>query len=47
MTLKELEIIRIIEKNTKMSGLANEKYIKKDLKKSGINYCPDTESGPY
>ena len=30
-----------------MPGLANKKYIKKDLKKSGVrNFGPDTESCP-
>ena len=49
MTLKKmsgLEIIRIFEKNMKMSDLANKKYIKKDLKKSGVNFGPDIESCP-
>ena len=46
MTLKYLsgfEIIRIFEKIIKMSGLTNKKYIKKDLKKSGVNFNPDNE----
>ena len=29
-----------------MSGLANKNYIKKDLKTSGVNFGPDTESCP-
>ena len=41
-----LEIIRIFGKNIKMSGLANKKYIEKDLKKSGVNFGPDNESCP-
>ena len=43
MTLKKMSGLEIIR--MKMSGLAKKKYIKKDLKKSGVNVGPDWE-GP-